>query len=396
LLLAFDSFSDGRIALSDRIKKHFLQASERRLVFPGDAVRSYWRSYRSDNAQGLVVHTFARGLGWAMSEGESGEASSDEDDMLFMCGLDIGEGFEDATEDESCSIREPLPIKRVEYDSLSAEDFEQQYFVTNQPVILTKAEEHVPMFLTTDYLNQKYGERPYPLNFDIDQKVLLSKFLAFDCPELRQGYLRNLQMARFFPKELHHLHFPSVFGYNFLSDPTGVRDKGYPPEYTRWFELFINTADCQGFPFLHKDTCHSHAFTMQIGGIKKFVMFAPSDGPNLYPSSVGLEGNRSTIASKDILLNEVDLQQFPKFKEAQAYSANLYPGEILFIPSDWWHTTYIVGKEPSVSLGGNFVVATNKEAFDSSWGDFRQACNLVKSGVVSFNDTATSRGSRTS
>jgi hypothetical protein len=321
-----------------------------------------------------------------MSDGEDSD-----DDMLFMCGLDLGEGFEDATEDESCSIREPLPVKRVEYASLTPEEFEEQYFIPNKPVILTKAEDQIPMYLTTDYFSENYGERSYPLNFDLEQKVQLSKFLAFNDPNLQKGYLRNLQMARFFPKELPRLHFPPIFGYNVLSEPAGVLEKGYPPEYTRWFELFINTDKCQGFPFLHKDTCHSHAFTMQLGGIKKFIMFAPDDGPNLYPSSIGLEGNRSTISSKDILRNEVDLQQFPKFADAQAYAMNLYPGEILFIPSDWWHTTCIIGKEPSVSLGGNFVVRTNNEAFEASWSDFRAACDLVKSGVVSFNDTATTK-----
>ena len=70
-----------------------------------------------------------------MSDGEDSD-----DDMLFMCGLDLGEGFEDATEDESCSIREPLPVKRVEYASLTPEEFEEQYFIPNKPVILTKAD----------------------------------------------------------------------------------------------------------------------------------------------------------------------------------------------------------------------------------------------------------------
>ena len=61
---------------------------------------------------------------------------------------------------------------------------------------------------------------------------------------------------------------------------------------------------------------------------------------------------------------------------------------MLFIPADWWHTTCIVGNEPSVSLGGNFVAATNREAFESSWADFRSAIALVKSGVVSFSDAS--------
>jgi hypothetical protein len=33
-----------------------------------------------------------------------------------------------------------------------------------------------------------------------------------------------------------------------------------------WFELFLSSRECAGFPFLHRDMCSTHAFSMQIEG----------------------------------------------------------------------------------------------------------------------------------
>ena len=100
-----------------------------------------------------------------------GDTSDDEEDMLFICGLG-DDTFEDATDDESSAIRDALPVKRVEYASISGpKEFEERFMVPNEPVILTKAHDYLPMHLTTEYLAQRYGDRSYPLNFEQGTKV---------------------------------------------------------------------------------------------------------------------------------------------------------------------------------------------------------------------------------
>ena len=81
---------------------------------------------------------------------------------------------------------------------------------------------------------------------------------------LREKYLRNLQMVEWFPEEAAGLRLPDIFGPNMLHDADKVPT--CPPNWRRWFELFVCHPECRGFPFLHRDTCHVHAASMQISG----------------------------------------------------------------------------------------------------------------------------------
>ena len=113
-------------------------------------------------------------------------------------------------------------------------------------------------------------------------------------PLLRSRYLRNLQMREWFPEEARACRLPECFGANALEDD--AKTPGALPDAWRdgWFELFVNHPEGAGFPFLHRDTCHVHAVSMQIQGRKRFVMFPPEDARYLYPLGGG-SGTRSKI-----------------------------------------------------------------------------------------------------
>lgn len=123
---------------------------------------------------------------------------------------------------------------------------------------------------------------------------------------------------------------------------------------------------------------------MQLSGTKQFWMFPLSDSPYLYPSTVGIGGHRSNIATANIVGENVDLHVHPEYLKTTPHRADLRAGELLFLPCDWWHTTVTVGEEHSLSLGGNFVTESNKEAFLSAWRDYQAHVALIKHGAVTF------------
>jgi ribosomal protein L16 Arg81 hydroxylase len=54
---------------------------------------------------------------------------------------------------------------------------------------------------------------------------------------------------------------------------------------------------------------------------------------------------------------EPDLEKFPEYTGAHPFEVVLHPGEVLFIPANWYH--YVVSLDPSISLTFNFINAAN-------------------------------------
>ncbi|RZT06231.1 Cupin-like domain-containing protein [Duganella sp. CF402] len=72
-------------------------------------------------------------------------------------------------------------------------------------------------------------------------------------------------------------------------------------------------------------------------GHRRFTLFPPEQLQNLYVGPVDFTPAGQAISLVDFL--NPDFDKFPKFAEAlkHAQSAELGPGDALFIPSMWWH-----------------------------------------------------------
>jgi hypothetical protein len=74
-----------------------------------------------------------------------------------------------------------------------------------------------------------------------------------------------------------------------------------------------------------------------VGGRRKFTLFPPEQIENLYvgPIEFTISGPPISMVS----LNAPDLARFPRFAEAlkASRSAELGPGDAIFIPYAWWH-----------------------------------------------------------
>lgn len=72
-------------------------------------------------------------------------------------------------------------------------------------------------------------------------------------------------------------------------------------------------------------------------GRRRFTLFPPEQLANLYVGPVDNTPAGTPISMVD--LNAPDLDRYPRFADAwtQAQSAELDPGDVLFIPYMWWH-----------------------------------------------------------
>ncbi|NNE61454.1 MAG: cupin-like domain-containing protein [Woeseia sp.] len=72
-------------------------------------------------------------------------------------------------------------------------------------------------------------------------------------------------------------------------------------------------------------------------GRRRFTLFPPDQLPNLYVGPIDFTPAGQPVSLVD--LNEPDFEQFPRFVEAlkHAQTAELEPGDAIYIPSMWWH-----------------------------------------------------------
>ncbi len=128
-------------------------------------------------------------------------------------------------------------------------------------------------------------------------------------------------------------------------------DPSYFPGLCDDFSIpeFINSKDhIKGFWLsrknaytrLHYDLGHN--FLAQIVGQKKFILYSPNLS-NLYPYP--------TNGASQVDIENPDYVKFPNFRYAQPVICNLKAGEILYIPSCWWHQVY---SEDNINISINF------------------------------------------
>jgi hypothetical protein len=90
--------------------------------------------------------------------------------------------------------------------------------------------------------------------------------------------------------------------------------------------------------------CHAHIHSYllhQLHGEKRVRLFSPADTPWLYANSE----RRSAVRDFD----RVDLERHPLVARATAWEGVLAPGDVLFLPSYWWHEIRV--DELAVSVG---------------------------------------------
>ncbi|HWB01685.1 MAG TPA: cupin-like domain-containing protein [Verrucomicrobiales bacterium] len=265
-------------------------------------------------------------------------------------------------------LAEGAPIERRE--NLSPAEFEREYARRNKPVILTGVLDHwaalgkwTPEFFAQTYpdklLKFKYG------GLEMKMKDFIPLVME-SSPEHPAPYWTNNVVEDYFPELVPDISplpvhtQPNWAARSFLHKAVGVGlNRGAK------VEIYIGGPG-GAFPVLHWDGMSTHAFLMQLHGLKQYWVWPPADQALMYPKD-GPEWNLSPI--RDV--ENPDLEKYPLFARARCTTFVLEPGEMLFVPSRWWHTAKMLTH--SITLSVNTLNDTN-------WANFREDMTRRASG----------------
>ncbi len=251
-------------------------------------------------------------------------------------------------------------------DNLSYEEFARDYQYANKPVVITDAlkgwkamERWTPEFFKQNFADMKFslpekGKAAYKADGRGEVEYTMASFIdrvLGSTEENPAPYFRNQILYDMFPTLKQDIQpLPEYFQPNWLPDRYMVKYVGEVLNRGAALEIYIG-GQGGAFPVLHYDGAGAHAFLMQVYGRKQFIIYPPSQEKFLYPSPE--KENLSLINSVD----NPDLAKFPLFAQAEPTVFVLEPGEMLFIPSHWWHTTKML--TPSISISANVVNQSN-------------------------------------
>lgn len=164
-----------------------------------------------------------------------------------------------------------------------------------------------------------YNDDFTQLNFEV-RRGLLTQVLdeiadTFDAPKPPTYYVASLLIERALP------------GFAQAND-AGLAGQGIDASASIWIGNRV-TASC------HYDTPDNLACCAV--GRRRFTLFPPEQIDNLYPGP--LEPTPGGQVVSVVEFERPDFERHPRFRDAlaSAQTAELEPGDAIFIPSMWWH-----------------------------------------------------------
>jgi len=122
-------------------------------------------------------------------------------------------------------------------------------------------------------------------------------------------------------------------------------------QFNRLYErnLWVaNTHRQQFISRLHHDSAEN--LLCIVDGVKKLILYSPANSGFLYPFEV----RQQHFSQVDI--DDPDFATFPLFSQAKALHCQAGPGDVLYLPSHWWHQVYSDGLsiEKPLNIALNF------------------------------------------
>ena len=137
--------------------------------------------------------------------------------------------------------------------------------------------------------------------------------------------------------------WPLVYPFDSLlvSDVRSDDDETYVDAEKATFRLWVSSGG--GRTVAHHDW--SHNWYVVVHGVKRFVLYPPSESSNLYMYPY-LHAH-ATKLQPDVLSKQ-SLDKFPRFSSRKAIDITLVAGDVLYVPPFWFHDVFSI--EPAMSV----------------------------------------------
>jgi len=257
---------------------------------------------------------------------------------------------------------------------LSTRNFTQEYLRQNKPVVITDALRQWTALgkWSLDYFKKNYGDKEFTCRGNnapsrLDAYIDSLQDSSYESPV---PYMRNINVQPDFMELL-----PDISPRLPYTEPDCLSSRWLPRHWLRHdnlHQLFISGIGTT-IP-LHFDDWMSCNFISNLVGVKEFTFYRPEDGPYLSPKKDDI------IISEITNIYDVDKAKFPLFAKATPYVVELGPGESLFVPSGWWHTS--LTRECCISISSSFVSRHHWHSFSREMRRLRTTESPFKAQLI--------------
>lgn len=232
-------------------------------------------------------------------------------------------------------------------DTITKEDFINNYLIPRKPLVIRQATQTWPALQkwTFDYLKEVVGDRTVPL-YDSSKADPAAPINASATEMKFADYIDLIQKQ---PTDLRIFLFdPIKFAPKLLDDYRSPSDLmgGFLDKYPN---MFFGGAG--SITFLHYDIDLAHIFHTHFHGRKHIILFEQKWSERLYCMPF------ATYALEDYDISNPDFEKFPALDGIEGQETILEHGETLFMPTGFWHWMKYLDGSFSISL----------RAWDKSW-----------------------------
>lgn len=220
---------------------------------------------------------------------------------------------------------------------VTSEQFIKEYVKTATPVVITELTDSWPAREKwgTEYFKQTIGDTIVPL---YSSKPATGK-------KKQDEANIHLPIGEYLDKLLKGENDLRIFFYNILAGaPDLLNDFSYPDCGLKFFKrlpvLFVGGKDAK--VQMHYDIDLANNLLFHFGGRKRVLLFPPEQTRFMYRVPYSF----SSLHKIDF--SDPDFERFPALKQLRGQTAELSHGDVLFIPSGFWH--YVIYDDIGYSL----------------------------------------------